>query len=88
VLQTWYPRRHAVNLLVDNLHPYLIISDNAENPSEGAVACYQYPKVTIEISNFVIGEKALDLISTSPVCESGLRANVRHQAETSKRVNS
>jgi hypothetical protein len=44
-----------VNLLLDNLHDDLIISDNAEHPSEGAVACYQYPQVTIELSNFVIG---------------------------------
>jgi hypothetical protein len=29
-----------VNLLLDNLHDDLIVSDNAENPGEGAVGCY------------------------------------------------
>jgi len=55
LLQVGYLRCDVVNLLLDNLYDDLIVSDNVENPSEGAVGCYKYPKVAIELSDFLIG---------------------------------
>ncbi|AKO26012.1 Uncharacterised protein [Mycobacterium tuberculosis] len=43
-----------MNPLLDDLHDHLIVSDNVENPSEGAISCYQYSKVTIELSDLLI----------------------------------
>jgi hypothetical protein len=54
-----------VNLLLYYLYDDLIVGDHAENPSEGAISCYKYPKVAIELSNFIIREKALRHISIS-----------------------
>jgi hypothetical protein len=54
MLQFGYLRRDIVNLLLDNLYDDLIVSDNVENPSQGAIGCYEYPKVAIELSDFSI----------------------------------
>jgi hypothetical protein len=80
-------RRRTVNVLLDNLDNDLIISDNAKNPSESAVTGNQYPKVTIKLSNFVLGKKALDRFPTSRQAEPGQLVGFRHHAGTSVRVN-
>jgi hypothetical protein len=43
-----------MNLLLDNLHDDLIVSDNSENPRQGAIGCYKYPKIAIERPDFFI----------------------------------
>lgn len=47
-----------MNILVDNLRKDFIIHDNAEGPSEGAIGCEEYPKVTAELSDFFVSEEA------------------------------
>ena len=76
-----------MNVLLDNLDDDLIISDNAKNPGEGAVTGNQYPKVTIKLSNFVLGKKALDRFPTSREAEPGQLVGFRHHAGTPARVN-
>ena len=59
-----------MNLLLDDLQDDLIVSDDAENSSEGAVAGYEYSKVAIQFPNFTITQHASDHISSGQVSES------------------
>ena len=58
-----YFRHDVVNLLVDNLYDDLIVSKHAENTSKGPVGCDKYPKVAIELSDFVFRQNTLGHIA-------------------------
>ena len=60
-----------MNLLLDNLHDDLIISDDAENSSEGAVAWLLISEGhDSSFSDFAITQDALDRFASGPVSES------------------
>ncbi|EUA90395.1 hypothetical protein I551_3159 [Mycobacterium ulcerans str. Harvey] len=52
-------RRGILNLLLDYLYDDLVVGKHVQNPSEGAVRRYQYPKVAIELSDFFIRQMTL-----------------------------